>query len=84
MRLRASILGGGSWGTTVASLVARNVPAMIWARSAETVAEINASHSNERYLPGARLQPSLKATNSSCCRPASRCAFAVCKFTVKL
>jgi len=64
MRLRASILGGGSWGTTVASLVARNVPAMIWARSAETVDEINASHTNERYLPGAKLIPSLRATNS--------------------
>lgn len=64
MRLRASILGGGSWGTTVASLVARNVPAMIWARSAETVDEINAAHTNERYLPGAKLIPALRATNS--------------------
>lgn len=64
MRLRASILGGGSWGTTVASLVARNVPTTIWARSAETVREINTSRSNERYLPGARLTQGLRATNS--------------------
>jgi glycerol-3-phosphate dehydrogenase (NAD(P)+) len=64
MRLRATILGGGSWGTTVASLVARNVPTTIWARSAETVAEINTSRSNERYLPGARLTQGLRATTS--------------------
>lgn len=64
MRIRAAILGGGSWGTTVASLVARNVPAMLWARSAETVDEINTKHSNERYLPGARLTQGLRATTS--------------------
>ncbi|MBP6014605.1 MAG: NAD(P)H-dependent glycerol-3-phosphate dehydrogenase [Alphaproteobacteria bacterium] len=64
MRIRAAILGGGSWGTTVASLVAKNVPATIWARSAETVAEINAKHTNERYLPGARLTPALRGTTS--------------------
>ncbi|MBU6156175.1 MAG: NAD(P)H-dependent glycerol-3-phosphate dehydrogenase [Alphaproteobacteria bacterium] len=64
MRIRAAILGGGSWGTTVASLVARNVPAIIWARSAETVDEINTKNANERYLPGARLTPALRATTS--------------------
>ena len=64
MRIRAAILGGGSWGTTVASLVARNVPATIWARSAETVGEINAKHTNERYLPGARLTPEMRGNTS--------------------
>src|SRR5262245_40388715 len=64
MRLRASILGGGSWGTTVASLVAPNVPTMVWARSASTVDEINTSRTNSRYLPGARLTQGLRATTS--------------------
>jgi glycerol-3-phosphate dehydrogenase (NAD(P)+) len=64
LRLRASILGGGSWGTTVASLVARNVPTMLWARSAETVAEVNASRTNARDLPGAKLTQGLRATTS--------------------
>ena len=64
MRIRAAILGGGSWGTTVASLVARNVPAILWARSAETVNDINTNHANERYLPGGRLTHSLRATTS--------------------
>ena len=64
MRIKAAILGGGSWGTTVASLVARNVPAILWARASETVDEVNTKHSNERYLPGARLTQSLRATTS--------------------
>ena len=31
MKLKVGLLGGGSWGTTVASLVARNAPALLWA-----------------------------------------------------
>jgi len=57
-------MGGGSWGTTVASLVSRNAPVTLWARNADTVAEINAKHTNETYLPGATLPEALQATNS--------------------
>lgn len=60
--LKVGLLGGGSWGTTVAALVARNAPAVLWARNAETVQEINTRHSNETYLPGARLPEKLRAT----------------------
>ena len=62
MELRATVLGGGSWGTTVASIVARNTPTLIWARNRATVAEINEQHSNETYLPGAKLSQRLRAT----------------------
>lgn len=62
MELRTTILGGGSWGTTVASLVARNTPTLIWARNAGTVDEINRDHKNSRYLGDARLSPKLAAT----------------------
>lgn len=64
MSLNVGLLGGGSWGTTVASLTAKNCPTTMWARKEETVKEINKYHRNERYLPGADLTPSLKATNS--------------------
>ena len=64
MKLRVGLLGGGSWGTTVASLTARNCPTTIWARRPETVEEINTQHTNEKYLPQARLTSSLKASNS--------------------
>ncbi len=64
MKLRVGVLGGGSWGTTVASLVARHAPVTLWARNADTVTEINERHSNEKYLPGARLHDALCATAS--------------------
>lgn len=62
MNLKVGLIGGGSWGTTVASLTAKNVPTKIWARDEETVREINENHTNEKYLPGGRLSSSLRAT----------------------
>jgi len=64
MNLKAGLLGGGSWGTTIASLIARNAPVKIWARCADTVTEINERHSNSKYLPGATLNSKLVATHS--------------------
>jgi glycerol-3-phosphate dehydrogenase (NAD(P)+) len=64
MQLKAGLLGGGSWGTTVASLIARNAPVTLWARCRDTVDEINDEHSNSKYLPGARLNSKLAATHS--------------------
>ena len=61
--LNVAVLGGGSWGTTVASLVARNAPVTLWARSPDSVAEINNHRSNTKYLPGATLPEKLIATN---------------------
>ena len=61
-RLNVALLGGGSWGTAVAALVARNAPVTLWARDPDTVAEINDQHSNARYLSGTKLPDSLRAT----------------------
>jgi glycerol-3-phosphate dehydrogenase (NAD(P)+) len=61
---RVAVIGAGSWGTTVASLTATNAPTVLWARSPELAEEICASHTNERYLPGAELHPELGATDS--------------------
>jgi len=60
--LKVGVLGGGSWGTTVASLVSRNAPVQLWARSPDAVREINAEHRNERYLPGISLPEKLIAS----------------------
>ncbi len=62
MRLKVGLLGGGSWGTTVAAVVSRNAPIMLWARDADTVAAINGDHRNPRYLPDIGLPPALHAT----------------------
>ena len=64
MKLKVGLLGGGSWGTTVASLTARNSTVMLWARNEATVKEINEHNTNEKYLPNAKLHKSLKASNS--------------------
>ncbi|SDT95730.1 glycerol 3-phosphate dehydrogenase (NAD(P)+) [Polaribacter sp. Hel1_33_78] len=64
MKLKVGLLGGGSWGTTVASLTAKNSSTIIWARNSKTVEEINEYHTNEKYLPNAKLTTSLKASNS--------------------
>ena len=61
--LQIAVLGGGSWGTTVAALVTRNAPVTLWARNADTVEEINTRHTNETYLPGAALPDKLVATH---------------------
>lgn len=62
MNLKVGLLGGGSWGTTVASLVANNTDVTLWARDANTVKEVNERHTNEKYLPGAKLPQALKAS----------------------
>ena len=63
MNLKTGLIGGGSWGTTVAALIARNAPVTMWARNAATVDEINSQHTNSRYLPDARLPREVQATH---------------------
>ena len=63
MRLKVGLLGGGSWGTTVAAVVSRNAPITLWARDAETVESINGAGENRKYLPGIKLPSALRATN---------------------
>lgn len=63
MNLRVALLGGGSWGTTVASIISRNAPITMWARNTATVGEINTHHTNKKYLPDAVLPEALTATN---------------------
>ncbi|WP_063001621.1 NAD(P)H-dependent glycerol-3-phosphate dehydrogenase [Nocardia mikamii] len=58
-----AVLGAGSWATAVASIVARNSPTVMWARSAEVTAEINERSRNGRYTGEWPLPPALRATS---------------------
>jgi glycerol-3-phosphate dehydrogenase (NAD(P)+) len=58
-----TVLGAGSWGTTVASLVAGRHPTMLWARNADVADEIERKHTNESYLPGFELPDQLVASS---------------------
>jgi glycerol-3-phosphate dehydrogenase (NAD(P)+) len=62
--IRAAVIGAGSWGTTVASLCAHNVPTTLWARRAELAEEVRDKHTNSDYLGGYDLHPDLHATSS--------------------
>jgi glycerol-3-phosphate dehydrogenase (NAD(P)+) len=60
--VNVTVLGAGSWGTTVASLVAARNPTTLWARNADVARTIDESHVNESYLAGFNLSPKLRAT----------------------
>ncbi len=62
--VQVAVLGGGSWGTTVASLAAENASTMVWLRDEQTVADINANHRNSKYLGDLALNANLRATTS--------------------
>jgi len=64
MNIRVVVLGGGTWGTTVASLAARNAATVLWARRDEVADEVTTRHTNAHYLPGATLTDNLRATSS--------------------
>lgn len=57
---RVAVIGGGSWGTTIASLVARNTETCLWARNSGMCDEVNQRHTNSRYLPGIDLTEELR------------------------
>ena len=61
--MRVTVLGAGSWGTTVAALMCRrDHEVLLWARNPDVADEVNGQRSNESYLPGSRLPARLRAT----------------------
>ncbi|MGE5127519.1 MAG: NAD(P)H-dependent glycerol-3-phosphate dehydrogenase [Betaproteobacteria bacterium] len=62
--MRATIVGGGAWGTALASHCVRaGLPVRLWIREPEVVASVNGRRENTRYLPGAELPAGLQATS---------------------
>jgi glycerol-3-phosphate dehydrogenase (NAD(P)+) len=61
--MRVSVLGAGSFGTTIASLISGRNDTVLWARSPDVVSEITEQHSNSAYLPGFTLPRGLRATS---------------------
>jgi glycerol-3-phosphate dehydrogenase (NAD(P)+) len=60
---RIGIVGGGSWGTALALVAARAGRSVtLYAREAETVADINTRRENRQRLPGIRLDAAIAAT----------------------
>ncbi len=63
MSLSVGVIGGGSWGTTVAHLAAHNTPTVLWCRDDAVAESITESHVNPRYLSGYELHPELTANS---------------------
>ena len=62
MSVRIAVIGGGSWGTTVAHLCSHNAPTVLYARDPAVADTVNSTRENSRYLPGRTLHRSLRAT----------------------
>lgn len=60
--MRISVLGAGSWGTTVASVAASRNDTVLWARDPDVADGIEADRENTRYLKGFTLPSRLHAT----------------------
>jgi glycerol-3-phosphate dehydrogenase (NAD(P)+) len=63
-QIKVAVVGAGSWGTTVASIIAGQVPTVLWARRPEVADEINHQRTNLAYLPDHRLSDKLVASTS--------------------
>ena len=60
---RVAVIGAGSWGTTVAALLAPVVPTVLWSRRADVATDVAAGRGNRRYLDGYTLPSQLEATD---------------------
>ncbi len=61
--MRAAVIGAGSWGTALASILAdKGYNVVLWSRGAEVAEAINKHHENRTYLPGTRLPSGLRAS----------------------
>lgn len=61
---QVAVVGAGSWGTALASVLARNGHAtVLWAREPEVAREVREEHRNTVYLPGVALPDALGSTS---------------------
>jgi glycerol-3-phosphate dehydrogenase (NAD(P)+) len=62
--MRTTVLGAGSWGTALASLLAgKGYTVTAWDKEAAVLEDIARNHRNERYLPGISLSTNLHAAS---------------------
>jgi glycerol-3-phosphate dehydrogenase len=63
---RAAVIGAGSWGTSLAVMLARaGIEVDLATRSADQAARLDAARENEQYLPGVELDDRIRVVRSS-------------------
>ncbi len=63
-KIKVVVLGEGAWGTALATVLDGNGHEVVmWCHDAEIATEINTHHTNNRYMPGFKLPPTLIATH---------------------
>jgi glycerol-3-phosphate dehydrogenase (NAD(P)+) len=63
-QMKVAVLGGGSFGTALASIAADNgAEVRQWLRDPDLAAQINREHRNGRYLPDYPINPAVVASN---------------------
>lgn len=64
MKEKIGVLGGGSWGTSLAILLAKKGnDVTIWLRDKEQVNSINETRENKKYLPGIKLPDNISISS---------------------
>jgi len=63
--MKSAILGTGAWGTTLAQVIVdAGHDVLMWGRNSDVVEEINSSHTNQKFLPSAKLPTEIRATTN--------------------
>ena len=61
--MKVAVIGAGSWGTTVAAMLAPRTETVLWCRRPELADQVR-NGMNSDYLPGFELPPDLRATSA--------------------
>lgn len=60
--MKTAVIGGGSWGTALATVLANKGPVVLWARNPEVVRGINEQRRNPSYQTASLLPTQIQAT----------------------
>lgn len=65
MNQHVAVIGAGSWGTALASVLARNGHQVtLWVRDEKLASDVNTKHENRKYLPDIKLSTGIAATTN--------------------